>query len=109
MCYTEDDIVGVVGPPLLPPVQLSPQNKQRDTVADDEDAFSLRLLLDEFGDRWQFSWIKERIQLMWPEINVAARRVTNTSCNQRMPHRLRVCTAVFTDSLSFTSGGSTAG
>jgi len=86
----EDDIAGIVGRPPLPLVQLNPQNKQLDAVADDEGAFSLKLLLDEFGDRWQFSWIKERIQLMWPEINLAARHVTNATCTQPMP-RLRVC------------------
>jgi len=56
-----------------------------------EDALSIQPLLDELGDRWQYSWIKQRLRMMWPEINLAARHVTNTtSCNRSKRSRLRV-------------------
>lgn len=87
----DDDNVGFA-PTLLPPVQFYHQNKmlQKDITDHDDDAFSLQLLLDAFGERWQFAWIKQRIKLLWPEIQLAGRHVTNASCTQQMRHRLRV-------------------
>ena len=82
----EDD----VSRPSLLPVKFSRQRATLDT----EDSLSvqrqLQPLLDELGDRWQYSWIKQRVQLMWPEISLAARRLTNASCARRMQSRLKV-------------------
>ena len=78
----EDD----VSRPSLSPVKFSRQRATLDT----EDSLSVQPLLDELGDRWQYSWIKQRVQLMWPEISLAARRLTNASCARRMQSRLKV-------------------
>lgn len=74
-----------------PTLEHNPQGKV-DAAVNDEDPFSIQLLLDELGDRWQFAWIKQRLQMMWPEINVAGRHVTNASCSRWTRSRLRVCT-----------------
>jgi len=78
-----------VSHPSPPTLKFVPHTTLRD--ADVNDAFSIQRLLDELGDRWQFSWIKQRLQMMWPEINVAARHVTNASCSSPSARpRLRV-------------------
>ena len=84
----EDDNDGIIRPPL-PLIEFNYKNNV-DTFADDKDGFSLQPLLDEFGDRWQFQWIRQRMLLMWPEIKLAGRHVTNASCTDRMRSRLRV-------------------
>jgi len=82
----------------LPPVKFSHQDVEVDAFADHDDTFSVQPLLDELGDRWQFSWIKQRMKLMWREINLAGRYVTNMSCSQWTRSRLRVF-AIFTFSV----------
>ena len=97
--FTEEDYDKFfVTVPFLPPVDLSRQDAQVDvdTFANHSETFSMQPLLDELGERWQFSWIKQRMRLMWPEINLAARYVTNASCSQWMRPRLRVFTSFFT-------------
>jgi len=78
-------------PPPPPPVEVEDrQDEFNETAASDRDAYSLQPLLDELGDRWQFWWIKQRIQLLWSELNDAGRHVTNASCMQKTGPRLRV-------------------
>ena len=88
----EDGDTRVSNLPLQSLLELNDHNKLQDAGADHADDFSIQPLLDELGDRWQFRWIKERMKLMWPEINLAARYVTNANCTQRTLPRLRVFT-----------------
>jgi len=82
--------------PLLSPVNFSRQDAKVDALTNHNDTFSLQPLLDELGDRWQFSWIKQRMEIMWPEIHLAGRYVTNMSCSQWTGPRLRVFINLFT-------------
>lgn len=88
----KDDDIGVARTPL-PSVEFNSQdnnNSKVDAFTDHEDAFSIQHLMDEFGDRWQFSWIKRRIMRMWPEISRAGRHVTDARCSQWKRPRLRI-------------------
>ena len=99
LCAEAEDEKLFVTLPLLHPVKFSHQDADEDAFPDHDDTLSVQPLLDEFGERWQFSWIKQRMKHMWPEINLAARYVTNASCSQWTRSRLRV----FGNSFTFTA------
>lgn len=98
LCTDTEDDKFFITVPLLSSVKFDHQDAEVTELTDHKDTFSVQPLLDELGERWQFSWIKQHMKLMWPEIELAGRYVTNTSCSQWTRPRLRV----FTNSFTFT-------